>query len=328
MNFRKIKFIGRHIKKEDGEYFSYSGCGFEFCALPKKENWSFVLSLVCELREYECQYIAIYLNKKLFSIEKIVEGENKVSINLTNKKVSNIRVIKLNETYLSSITLKSIEFCGAELGSLEKINKKKIGFYGDSVTCGFGNLDFHGLEFKMETEDFRKTYAYLTADALDMDYSVVARGGISISIPIYNDKLIGDIYDTVDMFEKCDPELDLDYAVINLGANDNSGYLQLKDIESKTKALALFKSRYFDLIERIIFNNPNVIVILMYHMLPLESGIIDAIKSTYQKARSNFQNKFILLECTENTDGGCCHPYFTGHEEASKLLIKVIKRYE
>ena len=60
-------------------------------------------------------------------------------------------------------------------------------------------------------------------------------------------------------------------------------------------------------------------------MLPLERGIIDAIKGVYQKASMTFKNKIKLLECIENCDGACCHPYLTGHEQASKLLVEAIK---
>ena len=34
-----------------------------------------------------------------------------------------------------------------------------------------------------------------------MDYSVVARSGISVAIPIYIEQLFKEIYDTVDMYE-------------------------------------------------------------------------------------------------------------------------------
>ena len=234
-------------------------------------------------------------------------------------------MVKCNEAYLSSIYLKKLDVNDGVIACPVYYNRKLIGFYGDSLTCGYGLLAHNDEGFKMSTEDFTKTYAFLACISLNMNYSVVARGGISAALPIYNDKLFGDIYGTVNMFEKCESDKNLDYAVINLGANDNSAYLQLKDIESKSKALTVFKEKYFELIERIIIDNPNVKIVLMYHMLPLERGVIDAIKSAYQKASISFKNKIKLLECFENSDGACGHPYLTAHEHASKLLIETIK---
>ncbi len=327
MELNRIRFIGRHILKNGKEYFSYSGCGFEFTVYTNYLKSSVTLVLDSELREYENQYIGIFINNEFASREKLKNGRSEIKVLLSDSIGKNtIRIIKLNETYFSSIYLNDIVLSNAVFDEPDPSYKKTIGFFGDSITCGFGNLDYHGQEFKMETEDFRKTYAYLTAEALQMEYSVVARGGISVSIPIYNDKLIGDIYDTVDMYEKCVPDRDLDYAVINLGANDNSGYLQMIKDEDKPKALQIFKDKYLDLIDRIIKDNPSVKIVMCYHMLPLESVIIEAIKDVYKCASKSYKNRIELLECVPNSDGGCCHPYWTAHEDAAKLLIEVIQK--
>ena len=325
MNSKQIRFIGRHIKKNNLNYFSYSGCGFEFLVKPTSKSFSIKLCLISELKECDFQFIKVFVNGDLLTTEKLISGINEVILNIVNKNEVLIKIIKINETYYSSLYLKNIVLSNCEFVNMSKSRKPIIGFFGDSITTGFGNIDFYGEEFKMEGQDFTKTYAFLVCISLNMNYSVVARGGISAALPIYNDKLLGDIYDTVNMFEKCEPDKNLDYAVINLGANDNSAYLQLKDIESKSKALTVFKEKYFELIERIIKDNPNVKIVLMYHMLPLERGVIDAIKSAYQKASISFKNKIKLLECIENSNGACGHPYLTAHEHASKLLIETIK---
>ncbi len=325
MNTKQIRFIGRHIKKNNLNYFSYSGCGFEFVIKPTFKNFSIKLCLISELRECNFQFIKVFVNGDLFTTEKLFAGLNEINLNIISKKEALITIIKINETYYSSLYLKNILLSNCEFVNLSRSKKTIIGFFGDSITTGFGNIDFQGEEFKMEGQDFTKTYAFLACFSLQMSYSIVARGGISVALPIYNDKLIGDIYDTVDMYEKCKPDTNLDYVVINIGANDNGAYLQQKDIESKSKSLALFKGKYFELIEKIIEDNPNAKIILMYQMLPLERGVIDAIKGVYQKASMTFKNKIKLLECIENCDGACCHPYLTGHEQASKLLVEAIK---
>ena len=326
MNYKNIRFIGRHILKDGKEFFSYSGCGFEFAIKQSYYGSSITLSLDSETREFDFQYIAIFINGEFVRKEKLVKGNNKIKILLSDfvgKTV--IKVIKLNETYLSSIYLDDIILNNTVIDNLEPANKELVGFFGDSITCGFGNLDFRGNEFKMETEDFMKTYGYLTASALNMDYSVIARGGISVAIRIYNDKLLGDIYDTVDMFEKCQPEQNLNFAVINIGTNDNSGYLQLIKDEDKPNALHTFKNKYLDLIARIIKDNPNVKLVMVYRMLPLDDAIVNAIKDVFKEANRTYKNTIRLLECVPNSDGGCCHPYWTGHEEASRLLIDLIR---
>ena len=325
MDTKCIRFIGRHITKNGKDYFSYSGSGFELKVKPKEENSSLKLCLNSELKEHNSQYISIYVNDEIYSSNKLDEGINEVEINLSGTQESLIRLIKLNEVYLSSILVEDIVLEGCELVEIEPSNRKLIGFFGDSVTCGFGLIDYQGEVFKMETEDFRKTYGFLASFALNMDYSIVARSGISIAFPIYVDKLFGEIYDTVDMTEKCKEDRLLDYAIINLGANDNSGLFQLYKEEDRPKAIVEFKDKFLNLIDRIIVDNKDVKIVMMYHMLPLEEIIINAIKDVYKEASSKYTNKIKLLECTPNSDGACCHPYWPAHKEASKLLIETIK---
>ena len=325
MDYNKIRFIGRHIQKNGKEYFSYSGCGFEFVVIPRANSCSISLSLIGEVNEHDSQYIAIYINDVFHSKEKLNIGLNSISLSLDNIiDKALIRVIKLNEAYLSSIYLEDIVLSNAEFGDIEPSKKELIGFFGDSLTCGFGLIDWHGEEFKMETEEFIKTYAYLATQELDMDYSVVARSGISLALPIYINKLFGEIYDTVDMFDRCVPDRKLDYAVINLGANDNSALFQNYKEEERPQALGLFKDKYIDLVNRIIKDNSGVVIIMVFNMLSLTEQIENAIKEIYQHISSTHKN-CKLVKLVPNSDGGCCHPYMTAHEENAKLLAEAIK---
>ena len=326
MEKSKIRFIGRHIEKEGKEYFSFSGCGFEFAIHSFYAKCLVTLSLESQTRDYEYQYIAIFINDELTSKERLKQGTNEIKLSLSNSIGRTIiRVIKLNEVYLSSIYLRNISLSDATFDDLEPSKRKLIGFFGDSITCGFGNIDYQGQEFKMEKEDFTKSYAYLAASNLNMDYSVVARSGIALSFPIYVDKLFNEIYDTVDMDELYQPERKLDYAVINLGTNDSNGIVQVTKEDEIKREYQLFKERYITLIQRIIKDNPGVKIIMCYCMLPLKEIMIQTLKDIYQIISSKYENKICLAEFVPNGDGACFHPYYTAHEEASKLLIKLIK---
>lgn len=329
MDLNKLRFIGRHIKNEGREYFSFSGTGFEFNLIPTAKNCSITLFMTSVLHNYDEHYIAIYINDVFHSKEKLTSGLNIIKIKPEKLNKENIiRIIKQNEGYLSAIYLENIELENAEFGEILPSNKEIIGFFGDSLTCGFGLLDLNGQEFKTETEEFTKTYAYLSCFALNMDYTVVARSGISIGIPIYVEKLFGEIYDTVDMSIKCKEDRILDYAVINLGTNDNSGYFQKVNDEDKTEALVEFKRKYLDLIQRIITDNPKVKIVIAYNMLSLEEIIENAIKDVYSFAIACFSNKMCLLKLIPNGEGACFHPYWTYHEKNAKLLANAIKELD
>ena len=326
MDIDKIRFIGRHIIKNNKPYFSYSGCGFVFAIKPTSYPYSFTLSLDSELREHDTQYIAIYINDKFHSKEKLLTGNNKITISLDNKqKEVEIRVIKVNETYVSSIYLDDIILNNAVLITVKPSNKPLIGFFGDSLTCGFGLLDYQKPEFSMEGEDFTKAYAYLTCSKLNMDYTVIARSGISVAIKIYVDLLFKEIYDTVDMYDKCEVEKNLDYAVINLGTNDNGAYYAVVKEEDQEKAKQSFFDEYLNLIKTIIKDNPHVKLILCHSMVHNDDTIIKPIERIKEYIDSHYPNKCSILVFKPNGDGGAGHPYYPAHEENSKLLIKAIK---
>lgn len=317
----KLHFLGRHINKNNKEYFSYSGTGFEFLVKPNKVDFKVKLSLISELNEHDAQYVAIYVNDEFYSKEKLNKGRNDIELKLHSTIETKIKVLKVNEVYLSSIYLDDINLFDAEFIDYKPIVKKRIGFFGDSLTCGYGLLDYQGKEFSMEGEDFTYSYAYLTAKALDLDYIIVARSGISIALPIYCNKLFNEIYDTVDMFDKCKVKDNLSYAVINLGTNDNGA---LNVIEDKVSALKTFKEKYIQLIERIINDNPNVKLVLCYKMAEICEDIIKAIKEVYSFAKDKFSNKFALIEFEPDSNGANTHPYKTAHEQFALNLSKAI----
>ena len=325
MDLDKIRFIGRHTKKNGYDYFSYSGCGFEFVVTPNSLNCSVELNLISETREHDHQYIAIFINNIFHSKEKLVAGLNVKKIILTNAaKYNLIKIIKLNESYLSSIYLKEIALEDAFFGKITPSNKKIIGFFGDSITCGFGLSELYGQEFKMETEDFTKTYAFLASFALNMDYSIVARSGISVAIPIFVNKTFNEIYETIDMFIKCRDNQKLDYAVINLGTNDNSAYFQVIKDDDKPHALIKFKNAYLKLVHKIVRDNPGVKIIMCYNMVKLEEVIIKSLKEIEKHINASYRIKCKLVEFIPNSDGACSHPYQTAHEINSKILIDAI----
>lgn len=326
MEVDKIRFLGRHINKEGREYFSFSGSGFEFAVVPQSKSCVITLILTSELREHDCQYLGVYVNDSFYSKEKLSFGLNKVILKIDDiQKCSTLRIIKYNEAYLSAIYLEDILLEGATFGELKPNNKKLIGFFGDSITCGYGLIDYQGTEFKMETEEFDKGYAFLASKKLNMDYLVVARSGISIGIKIWVDKLFNEIYDTVDMYEKCSTKHNLDYAVIYLGTNDQSAYYQLSEV--KKKAIKNFRNEYHKLLDQIIRDNPNVKIVLCYNMISLTDLFINEIKENKKYIESHYKICCKLVEFESDNNGSNSHPYVDAHRKGAKKLVEAIKSF-
>lgn len=92
-----------------------------------------------------------------------------------------MKVIKLSESCNSTIGIKDINVVSENGIHPSKNKTHKIEFIGDSITCGYGvDAKDQNESFKTDTEDFSKTYAYKTAEALDADYSVVSYSGYGV----------------------------------------------------------------------------------------------------------------------------------------------------
>ena len=92
-----------------------------------------------------------------------------------------ISALKLSEAKHSSFALKQICTYGTSKAEPTDEKNLKIEFIGDSITCGYGidEPDYYA-GFSTHTENFMKTYAYLTAKELDADFSAVAFSGYGV----------------------------------------------------------------------------------------------------------------------------------------------------
>lgn len=136
-------------------------------------------------------------------------------------KQADVRICE--QTSIQSITL------NGELADRPKDADLYIEFLGDSITCGYACLGINGIDDRnAATTDGTSTYAYLTAQALGADFSMVAVSGIGIykgtstSLPIMEDVFLYNSYYRSHTTPDYNPTRVPDIVVINLGTNDEA----------------------------------------------------------------------------------------------------------
>ena len=321
-----IRFLGKHLNIDGKELFSFSGSGFELNVIPHAKNNKVTFYFLSEINEDEKQYVSIFINNKRYKKERLTSGKQQITISINDLNKTLIKVIKETETCVSNLYLEDIVLQNASIDENTPLNKPLIGFFGDSLSCGYGLLDYHGTTYNTEYQEESIAYPHLCVEKLDMDYLIVARSGISVALKIYVNKLIEEIYDTVDMTRKCQYDRKLDYAVFNLGTNDNGAYSLLNDEKEKKKAIKTFKKEYIDFIEMVIKDNPGVKIVILYDMVCLLDETINVIKEVYQYIKEHHDNQIEILRLSQNADGACGHPYYPAHEEAASMLAEVIEK--
>jgi hypothetical protein len=122
-------------------------------------------------------------------------------------------------------------FYGFEINEIDKIlskskpKKKKMEFYGDSITCGYGNEDNTGKDSRTgHFENHYLTFGAATARHFDAQFSCIATSGIGIMVSWFPTTM-PDIYDLTNPYDK-KTKWDFnnytpDIVVINLFQNDS-----------------------------------------------------------------------------------------------------------
>lgn len=223
-------------------------------------------------------------------------------------------VYRQNEPLHGAMLLLNINMKGVPL--LEKPADKDlyIEFIGDSITAGYGNLIAKGVENSGHAlySDSTSTYAFLTAQALNADLSVVCRSGMGFSMSqfsfegFYNDTCHitypGKTY-TVTRRP--------DIIVINLGTNDFN--------YSDKATIAEYTKKAIETIRKV---NPDSKIVWAYGLMGshLETEIMKGLNDAGGEAKG-------LYYCPLTTDysGGGGHPSLAGHKAGAEALTKFIK---
>ncbi len=234
LNDKIIQPIGRTYLKNSALYMNFSGSGIRFAVKTRKILIRLTGSKVDE--ENSQPYVSVLIddNRIDYCIDKL---DYWIELDLSNDKHI-IEIIKRTESSVSFCAIK--EIVADEFLTLEKSERCKIEFYGDSLTCGFGNLsECCDDPFKTETESFLEGYAYLVSKKLDCDYSAICVSGFPIYKSRWNEGF--PIESVADMISITDYSEDMTFAtaipwdnskyhpdvvVVNLGANDHSYFTE------------------------------------------------------------------------------------------------------
>ncbi len=250
----------------------------------------------------------------------VVEGEYELVLaeNL-EKGEHHFRIVRQSEwehgrTYVQAVN------CTGELLSAPANKEIFIEFIGDSIATGFGNLP----EIEYETdwgghpiwEDGTQAFAYMTAEKLDADYSIVAIEGVG-TIGGYWDFTMNEIYSYYPRVREKDytyePERTADIVVVELFSNDHAtmredGYTPA-DIAAKGK----------ELIEIAREKHPDSKVVV------LPGAFYKKFETMINEELGGVDNGYYCVDVPLNTVGKSGHPDVAGHTAACDALCEALE---
>ena len=324
-----MNLYGRAQWSEDGEsvMLSQTASGIEFSAncagnieiyvrTDKTLSSTTALKLNVTIdKDYENSYEIDVLKTKLVVEADLEQGEHTILI----QKATEHGCFDMVE-----ITGVSI---GGELGAAKPVQSdKRIEFYGDSLTAGYGNLVTHGGAGTWDCQNGCKTYATFTAQKLGADYAIAAASGHGVMYG-YGQKVgtqTPDKYWDYTLVGNKTPwdraAYDADLIVINFGTNDNSTDNMYTDVNIDKDE---YKAKVKALVENMRAENPDVEILWVLGMAWIneDSAVIQGIKAA--AAELDYLNFFYA---NARTNGGDGHPSVADHKYHAEQLTKEIKR--
>ena len=349
---KKVKFIGRTRIDNDKLFMNFSGSGIKFKVLTEELVIKMYATKYNEANSYP--YISVLIDDERYDYG-LYQEHHEIKMTLS-KEPHVIQILKRTETSVSFAAITDV--VADEFLELEAENKLKIEFYGDSLTCGYGNLcNNPNLPFTSHTESFLESYAYLTAKLLNADYSAICVSGF----PVYKSRWnLGFPIDSVcDMVSICDYSEDMSFdtayywdnskfipqvVVVNLGSNDCSYFTEGQDwvdnlVKEKGSLELAIKDPYFQselaklgqkvksFLSRLFeLYGPNLKIFWTLGMIELQEYvtkvIFDAIKEFNNP--NVFQLAFTNLK-KSNEFGANWHPGAMMHKNAALELVELIE---
>ena len=229
----QLKLHGRCAVIEKSVTCDWTASGIEFTADCRGDVY-------LDMTTTEDTYLTVYLdgvrmddvnyntetNKREGNVYYLAVGTNRVQIasNL-EEGVHTLKILRQNmkgDTSVDSIIL------SGELRERPADRELLIEFVGDSITCGYANLGTNKTDdvVSAETTEGTASYAYLTAQALEADHSMISISGIgiykgSVTYPM-TDVYPYISYRRTHTEKDYEPTRRADVVVVNLGTNDES----------------------------------------------------------------------------------------------------------
>ncbi len=232
--------------------------------------------------------------------------------------VHNIKIVKQTESHCALATLQTVAFRGY-FDAKPADKELYIEFIGDSITSGFGNLcgptDSGAGEALMQ--DATQTYAYLTAELLGADVSMVSCSGMGIAKG-WRPYTADNFFKAESYYRNKEAALDEtrtpDIVIINLGTNDKSKGSTYADLQKKIPDLI---NAVYDKYGK---DTPIVWVSgMMGQACSFEVGKIT--KSVY----GGEDGKIYTISLPQNNQGGGGHPSLRAHKDSSVILVNYLK---
>ena len=311
-NRENFKRYGRMQELESGLTCDFTASGVEFCG---RMVGDVTISLTCSSDTYftvfidnvrqEERFYATDTTKELCIATFAEAGDHTV------------RMLKQTEAQKSLCVLESVSITGLLYAAPEN-REILIEFIGDSITSGYGNLGTPSTPVAgiASMQDGTQTFAFLTAQALDVDHNMVSCSGIGIAkgwtsvneLTFYQRASYYRDENTLHQDTSRVPDL----IVINLGTNDQDRGCDEESFKNGLREFLTYIRKLY---------GSDVPIVWMYNMMTY--GCFTWARPIIAEFGGESAGIY-ALQLTPNKLGAGNHPSLEAHYEASARLTQFI----
>ena len=334
-----VRLIGRTCEQDGATWLPQSGSAIEFAA----QGMQIKLELAGDEsvdNGHDLQpRFAILVDGEAIVDDVLGERSRTVAVQLGDEPVDAvITVMHLSEASRGAMGVRQIAVESDGHGTVAPTQGKSLAieFIGDSITCAYG-VEAAGTDepFKTTTESFLKSYAYLTAQALDADYSAVCYSGYGVVSgwsgdgtrnermllpPLYG--LVAQGFDELWDFEAhpCD------VVVVNLGTND------FTYTGTDATRMEEFAAGYADFLAQVRERNPESLIVCTLGTMWGCEALYPAVEQAVENHQARTGDERVICFAAEPLDeekDGCGtsgHPNETTQRKIAEALIAVIRQ--
>lgn len=321
-----VHTYGRMDKEDNGLWLEYTATGFSVKFVGTKLNLTYVLEE--SYPENFTPYITVVVDDESYEEASYYACPKDGIISVeADEGYHTVHVYKRSEGQRSRVKITGVYTNGYFVEN-KGHSERLIEFFGDSITAGYGNRGL-GTGFFTKDQDGLATYAFLAAQKLNAEASVVAASGKAINMNMWN----GDIkiphlldYTTFTNASPYVPERIPQVVVINGGANDMTYINQAtSDADWKAREEA-FVEAYAQFLKDIAEKYEGVTILCCTNMMGEGSVIRPLIEEAISRAAVENVHLLTLPSAYQDgTLGADGHPAVVTHQKAAVVLEEKIR---
>lgn len=328
-----VRVIGRTFEEDGVLWLPQSGSAVEFAASATRIGLEVVGDESVDNEPDLRPRYAVLVNDEVVIDDTLSEPSHVAEVPLGDSAASAIvQLIHLSEASSGAIGLRGITVeSDAEVPvAPTDTHDLSIAFVGDSITCAYGvEASSNDDSYKTTTQNFMKSYAYLTAQELGADYETVCYSGYGVVSGWSGDgernegMLLPPLYELVVEGHKQTWDFALhprDVVVVNLGTND---FTYTGTDEARMRE---FSQGYAALLDRIRELNPESLIVCTIGTMWGSEALYPAVEQAVENHASRTGDSRVICYLSEPIDETTDTVVLNGHpdEEGQRKIAQAL----